>query len=90
MLRAALRSGRARHRAVFVAFARHLPAGRRYGVVAGTGRLLEALERFRFDAATLQHLPLSRGTPALPTVHLPGPAAPADTSGARLERRTQP
>jgi nicotinate phosphoribosyltransferase len=56
MLRAALRSGRAHHRAVFVAFARHLPAGRRYGVVAGTGRPLEALERFRFDAATLQHL----------------------------------
>lgn len=56
MLRAALPSRRAHHRAVFVAFARHLPAGRRYGVVAGTGRLLEALERFRFDAATLQHL----------------------------------
>jgi len=29
-------------------FARHLPHGRRYGVVAGTGRLLDALEGFRF------------------------------------------
>jgi nicotinate phosphoribosyltransferase len=41
---------------VFEVFTRHLPAGRRYGVVAGTGRLLEAIERFRFDEATLQWL----------------------------------
>ena len=45
MLRAALRSGAAPERAVFEVFARHLPNGRRYGVVAGTGgRLLDALE----------------------------------------------
>jgi nicotinate phosphoribosyltransferase len=48
MLRAALHSGAARRRAVFEVFARHLPNGRRYGVVAGTVRLLDALEQFRF------------------------------------------
>jgi nicotinate phosphoribosyltransferase len=48
MLTAALRSGAAGRRAVFEVFARALPHGRRYGVVAGTGRLLEALQEFRF------------------------------------------
>ena len=33
---------------VFEMFARRLPTGRRYGVVAGTGRLLDALATFRF------------------------------------------
>jgi nicotinate phosphoribosyltransferase len=56
MLRATLRSGAAHRRAVFEMFARHLPNGRRYGVVAGTGRLLDALERFRFDADELAFL----------------------------------
>ena len=56
MLRAALRSGAAQRRAVFEVFARHLPNGRRYGVVAGTGRLLDALERFRFGADELDFL----------------------------------
>jgi nicotinate phosphoribosyltransferase len=41
---------------VFEVFARHLPNGRRYGVVAGTGRLLDALERFRFGADELDFL----------------------------------
>ncbi len=53
MLQAALRSGSAHRRSVFEVFARRLPQGRRYGVVAGTGRLLDALERFRFDDAAL-------------------------------------
>src|SRR6185312_8925647 len=48
MLAGALRSGVASRRAVFEVFARHLPHGRRYGVVAGTGRLLDALAEFRF------------------------------------------
>ena len=48
MLAGALRSGAAGRRAVFEVFARHLPHGRRYGVVAGIGRLLDALEAFRF------------------------------------------
>jgi nicotinate phosphoribosyltransferase len=56
MLQAALRSGAASRRAVFEVFARHLPHGRRYGVVAGTGRLLDAVERFRFDPADLEFL----------------------------------
>jgi nicotinate phosphoribosyltransferase len=56
MLQASLRSGAADRRAVFEVFARHLPHGRRYGVVAGTGRLLDAIERFRFDPADLEFL----------------------------------
>ncbi|HEX2820470.1 MAG TPA: nicotinate phosphoribosyltransferase [Streptosporangiaceae bacterium] len=56
MLQASLRSGAASRRAIFEVFARHLPHGRRYGVVAGTGRLLDALERFRFGPADLEFL----------------------------------
>jgi nicotinate phosphoribosyltransferase len=56
MLQAALHSGAARRRAVFEVFARQLPHGRRYGVVAGTGRLLDALERFRFGPQELAFL----------------------------------
>ncbi|HTU04249.1 MAG TPA: nicotinate phosphoribosyltransferase, partial [Trebonia sp.] len=56
MLEAALHSGAAHRRAVFEVFARHLPHGRRYGVVAGTGRLLDAIEQFRFGPADLAFL----------------------------------
>jgi nicotinate phosphoribosyltransferase len=56
MLRGALHSGVAHRRSVFEVFARYLPYGRRYGVVAGMGRLLEALEQFRFDRAQLDFL----------------------------------
>jgi len=49
MLAAALHDGTATRRTTFELFARRLPRGRRYGVVAGTGRLLEALPQFRFD-----------------------------------------
>jgi nicotinate phosphoribosyltransferase len=56
MLQAALRSGAARRRAVFEVFARHLPGGRRYGVVAGIGRVLDELEHFRFGAEELAFL----------------------------------
>ncbi|WP_214413581.1 nicotinate phosphoribosyltransferase [Sphaerisporangium fuscum] len=56
MLQAALGSGAARRRAVFEVFARHLPGGRRYGVVAGTGRFLDALADFRFGEAELAFL----------------------------------
>ncbi|MFC4534369.1 nicotinate phosphoribosyltransferase [Sphaerisporangium dianthi] len=56
MLQAALDSGAAHHRAVFEVFARHLPHGRRYGVVAGTGRVLDALAEFRFGDAELAFL----------------------------------
>ncbi|WP_100459349.1 nicotinate phosphoribosyltransferase [Mycobacteroides abscessus] len=54
MLAAALRDGTAGRRATFEVFARRLPDGRRYGVVAGTGRLLEALAEFRFGPAELE------------------------------------
>jgi nicotinate phosphoribosyltransferase len=56
MLEAALHSGAAHRRAVFEVFARHLPHGRRYGVVAGTGRLLDAIEQFRFGPPELAFL----------------------------------
>ena len=56
MLQAALRSGAAHRRSVFELFPRRLPPGRRYGVVAGVGRALEAIERFRFDEPTLEVL----------------------------------
>ncbi|GAA2885687.1 nicotinate phosphoribosyltransferase [Streptosporangium fragile] len=56
MVEAALRSGAASRRAVFEVFARQLPGGRRYGVVAGTGRVLDALEAFRFGDDELAFL----------------------------------
>ncbi|BBZ71245.1 nicotinate phosphoribosyltransferase [Mycobacterium paraseoulense] len=49
MLAAALRDGTANRPTTFELFARRLPEGRRYGVVCGTGRLLEALPQFGFD-----------------------------------------
>ena len=48
MVDAAMKAGTAGRRSVFEVFARHLPSGRRYGVVAGTGRLLEQIADFRF------------------------------------------
>ena len=53
MLEAALDDGTADRRCTFEVFARRLPTGRRYGVVAGTGRLLDLLPSFRFDDAAL-------------------------------------
>ena len=60
MLQAALRDGTAARHSVFEVFARRLPQGRRYGVAAGAGRLLDALERFRFGPDELAFL-TSRG-----------------------------
>jgi nicotinate phosphoribosyltransferase len=48
MLAAALADGSAHRRCGFEVFARRLPNGRRFGVVAGTGRLVDALADFRF------------------------------------------
>ncbi len=56
MVRAALRAGTAHRGSVFELFARRLPEGRRYGVVAGVGRFLRALRQFRFDDESLQFL----------------------------------
>ena len=56
MLDAALRDGTADRHCVFEVFARRLPEGRRYGVVAGTARLLDAVRDFTFDEATVERL----------------------------------
>lgn len=53
MLCAALRDGTAHRQTTFELFARRLPEGRRYGVVAGTARFVEALAAFEFDTAAL-------------------------------------
>lgn len=56
MITAALRDGTAHRQCVFEVFARKLPTGRRYGVVAGIGRLAEALAQFRFSTADVEFL----------------------------------
>ncbi len=48
MLDAWVTDGSVHHRAVFEAFARRLPEGRRYGMLAGLGRLLELVGDFAF------------------------------------------
>lgn len=56
MLQAALASGAANRKCTFEVFTRRLPAGRRYGVLAGTGRFLEGLANFRFNDEELSFL----------------------------------
>lgn len=56
MLQAALQSGRASRRCVFEVFSRQLPSGRRYGVVAGTGRVLDAIRDFKFQESEINWL----------------------------------
>jgi len=56
MLSAALKDGTADRHCVFEVFARRLPTGRRYGVVAGAGRLVELVRDFRFHEAELSFL----------------------------------
>lgn len=56
MLDAALKDGTAHRRCTFELFGRRPPATRRFGVVAGTGRILEALERFEFDTEQIDWL----------------------------------
>ena len=56
MVQAARHSAAAERRCVFEVFARSLPGRRRYGVLAGVGRLLEELPGFRFDADALDFL----------------------------------
>ena len=56
MVQAALKAGTADRHSVFEAFTRRLPEGRRYGVVGGTGRVLDAVENFHFDDEMLAFL----------------------------------
>jgi nicotinate phosphoribosyltransferase len=56
MLEAARHRGTAGGRVVFEVFSRRLPPGRRYGVVAGIGRVLDAIEAFRFTSQQLEWL----------------------------------
>lgn len=56
MLNAALADGTASRRCSFEVFGRRLPNGRRYGVVAGTARLLDAVVNFRFTGKQLDGL----------------------------------
>ncbi|WP_314168353.1 nicotinate phosphoribosyltransferase [uncultured Actinomyces sp.] len=56
MLQGALHSGAAERASVFELFGRCLPSSRRFGVVAGTGRLLEAIEEFVFTGAQIDFL----------------------------------
>ena len=60
MVDAARKSGRGDRSAVFEVFARHLPPGRRYGVVAGTARLVEAITEFTFGPSELSFLKAQR------------------------------
>ena len=69
MLRAALRSGVAHHPCVFEVFARSLPGRRRFGVLAGIGRLAEEIAAFRFGPDELEFL-LSAGVVDAPTCEL--------------------
>jgi nicotinate phosphoribosyltransferase len=56
MVSAALKDGTAGRRSVFEVFARRLPTGRRYGVVAGQGRLMELIREFSFTADDIAFL----------------------------------
>lgn len=56
MLDAAMRSGTHDRECVFEVFARRLPDGRRYGIVGGTGRLLDLIAEFRFGDEELRWL----------------------------------
>jgi nicotinate phosphoribosyltransferase len=56
MLDGALTSGMINASATFEVFTRSLPNGYRYGVVGGTGRLLESLAEFSFNDETISWL----------------------------------
>ncbi|CAM2874210.1 nicotinate phosphoribosyltransferase [Actinomyces slackii] len=56
MLQSALHSGTASRPSVFELFGRRLPGSRRFGVVAGTGRLLDAIESFTFTGEQIDFL----------------------------------
>ena len=56
MVQAMLQAGKASDRAVFDLFARRLPKGRRYGVVGGVNRAVQAVKDFRFTPEQIEYL----------------------------------
>lgn len=56
MLDAAIQSGNADTQVVFEVFARSLPSGRRFGVFAGVGRLVEEIKAFQFTPEQIEFL----------------------------------
>lgn len=56
MVQAALHSGKASRPCIFEVFSRSLPAGRRYGVLAGIDRVLDAVQDFTFTQEQLDFL----------------------------------
>lgn len=66
MLTSFVTDGSAEHPAVFEAFARRLPEGRRYGVLGGLGRLLPLVADFTFDDHEVDWL-LEQGVVNAPT-----------------------
>jgi nicotinate phosphoribosyltransferase len=70
MLEAALHDGTASRRCVFDLFARRLSGGRRFGVVAGSGRLLSLLRDFRFGDDQLRFLRDARAVDAQTLAYL--------------------
>lgn len=56
MLSSWIADGKVNDRAVFECFGRRLPKGRRYGVVAGLGRLLPLIRDFQFDVEEIEYL----------------------------------
>ena len=83
MLQAALRDGTADRHCVFEVFARRLPEGRRYGVVAGTGRLLDAVADFTFDDAQVEMLRTAGVVDDRTAEHLAGYRFVGDIDGYR-------
>jgi nicotinate phosphoribosyltransferase len=90
MLQAALRSGAAHRRSVFEMFARRLPGGRRYGVVAGTGRALDAIAEFRFDDSDLTFLAAHRVVDDATLEYLAGYAFAGMSPATPRVRRSSP
>ncbi|MDO4929016.1 MAG: nicotinate phosphoribosyltransferase [Corynebacterium sp.] len=56
MLQSALADGTAHRQCTFEVFSRRLPNERRYGVVAGTARVIEAVQNFYFTPEQLESL----------------------------------
>ncbi len=83
MLDAALKDGTAQRRCVFELFGRRLSAGRRFGVVAGTGRLLGLIRDFRFGDDELRFLRDEKVVDAATVAFLEGYRFTGSISGYR-------